>query len=63
MTTKLEVDRQKLYDTDYLRAIETTVEKLRVRDYSNIDWENLIAEIEDILTFCCWFLPDEMIQG
>ncbi|MEG3986662.1 hypothetical protein QUA13_05810 [Microcoleus sp. S28C3] len=23
--------------------METTVEKLRVRDYSNIDWENLIA--------------------
>ncbi|MEG3863130.1 DUF29 domain-containing protein [Microcoleus sp. herbarium12] len=48
MTTKLEVDRQKLYDTDYLRWIETTVEKLRARDYSNIDWENLIAEIEDM---------------
>ncbi|MEG4960711.1 MULTISPECIES: DUF29 domain-containing protein [unclassified Microcoleus] len=48
MTTKLEVDRQKLYDTDYLRWIEITVEKLRVRDYSNIDWENLIAEIEDM---------------
>ena len=48
MTTKLEVERQKLYDTDYLRWIETTVEKLRVRDYSNIDWENLIAEIEDM---------------
>ena len=24
------------------------MEKLRVRDYSNIDWENLIAEIEDM---------------
>jgi hypothetical protein len=48
MTTKLEVERQKLYDTDYLRWIETTVEKLRVRDNSNIDWENLIAEIEDM---------------
>jgi len=24
------------------------VEKLRVRDYSNINWENLIAEIEDM---------------
>ena len=63
MTTKLEFDRQKLYDTDYLRWIETTVEKLRVRDYSNIDWENLIAEIEDILTFGRRFGPDEMIQG
>ena len=24
------------------------MEKLRVRDYSNINWENLIAEIEDM---------------
>jgi hypothetical protein len=48
MTTKLEVDREEVYDTDYLRWIETTVENLRVRDYSNIDWENLIAEIEEM---------------
>ncbi len=48
MTTKLEVDRQKLYNTDYLRWIETTAEKWRGRDYSNIQWENLIAEIEDM---------------
>ena len=48
MTTKLEVDGQKEYDTDYLRWSETIVEKLRARDYLNIDWENLIAEIEDI---------------
>jgi hypothetical protein len=48
MTTKLEYNRQSLYETDYLRWIETTVEKLRVQDYSNIDWENLIEEIEDM---------------
>lgn len=48
MTTKLDVERQKLYDTDYLKWIETTVEKLRVGDYSNIDWQNLIEEIEDM---------------
>ncbi|MCW6049807.1 DUF29 domain-containing protein [Lyngbya sp. CCAP 1446/10] len=48
MTTKLEFNRHKLYDTDYLRWIETTVEKLRIRDFSNIEWENLIAEIEDM---------------
>ena len=48
MTTKLEVDGQKLYETDYLKWMKTTVEKLRVRDDSNIDWENLIAEIEDM---------------
>jgi Domain of unknown function DUF29 len=48
MTTKLDFDRHKLYETDYLKWIETTVEKLRVRDYSNIDWKNLIEEIEDM---------------
>jgi len=48
MTTELEPNRQGLYETDYLRWIETTVEKLRVQDYSNIDWENLIEEIEDM---------------
>lgn len=39
---------QHLYETDYLRWIETTAEKLRVQDYSNIDWENLIEEIEEM---------------
>ena len=48
MAQELEVNRQSLYEVDYLKWIETTVEKLRVRDYSNIDWENLIEEIEDI---------------
>lgn len=48
MTTELEANRQRLYETDYLKWIETTVEKLRGKDYSNIDWENLIEEIEDI---------------
>jgi hypothetical protein len=48
MTTKLEVDWQKLYNTDYLRSIETIVEKWLCRDYSNIDGENLITEIEDM---------------
>lgn len=48
MTTELEANRQSLYETDYLRWMETTVDKLRVRDYSNIDWENLSDEIEDM---------------
>jgi len=47
MTIELEANRQSLYETDYLRWIEIT-EKLRVRNYSNIDWENLIEEIEDM---------------
>ena len=47
MTTELEPNRH-LYETDYVKWIKTTVEKLRVQDYSNIDWENLIEEIEDM---------------
>lgn len=48
MTKELEANRQSLYETDYYRWIQTTIEKLRHQDYSNIDWENLIEEIEDI---------------
>lgn len=48
MTQKLEANQQQLYETDYLKWIETTTRKLRDRDYSNIDWENIIEEIEDM---------------
>ncbi|MFB2922270.1 MULTISPECIES: DUF29 domain-containing protein [Aerosakkonema] len=37
-----------LYETDYLQWIEKTLEKLRSQDYANVDWENLIEEIEDM---------------
>lgn len=48
MTRELEANRESLYKTDYLKWIQTTVEKLRVQDYSSIDWEILIEEIEDM---------------
>lgn len=48
MTRELEVNRQQLYEIDYLRWIETTVGKLRSQDYSAVDWENLIEEIEEM---------------
>ena len=48
MTIELDANRKNLYEADYLKWIETTVEKLRVRDYSSVDWENLIEEIEAI---------------
>jgi hypothetical protein len=48
MTKELEANRQGLYETDYLKWIETTVEKLRLQEYSSVDWENLIEEIEDM---------------
>ena len=44
----LKANRTPLYETDYLQWIETTVEKLHSRDYANMDWDNLIEEIEDM---------------
>lgn len=44
----LKAKSQTLYETDYLQWIETTVEKLQNGDYVNVDWENLIEEIEDM---------------
>lgn len=37
-----------LYEIDFLQWIETTVEKLRNQDYAQVDWENLIDEIESM---------------
>ncbi|MBW4540492.1 MAG: DUF29 domain-containing protein [Myxacorys chilensis ATA2-1-KO14] len=37
-----------LYETDYLKWIETTAKNLKDRDYTSIDWENLIEEVEDM---------------
>jgi hypothetical protein len=37
-----------LYETDYLQWLETTVESVRHQDYTNVDWSNLIAEMEDM---------------
>ena len=48
MKINLEANRHSLYETDYLKWIETTVEKLRGKDFSNIDWDNLIEEFEDM---------------
>lgn len=39
---------QTLYETDYWQWIETTIKKLRSRDYAGVDWDNLIEKIEDI---------------
>ncbi|WP_107671029.1 DUF29 domain-containing protein [Cyanothece sp. BG0011] len=37
---------QNLYDQDYQLWLETTLEQLRQGDYSQVDWENLLEEIE-----------------
>jgi hypothetical protein len=48
MTTELKAQQRNLYETDYLQWIETTVAQLKAQDYANIDWANLIDEIEDM---------------
>ncbi len=48
MTTELEASRKHLYETDFLQWIETTAETLKTQDYANVDWENLIDEIESM---------------
>jgi Domain of unknown function DUF29 len=38
----------KLYDRDFSLWIDTTVEQLKHKNLDNIDWENLIEEIESL---------------
>ncbi len=35
-----------LYESDYYLWIQDTVEKLKVQDYDQVDWTNLLDEIE-----------------
>jgi DNA-directed RNA polymerase delta subunit len=37
-----------LYDRDYLQWVEDVANKLRARDFDNLDIDNLIEEIEDL---------------
>lgn len=37
-----------LYETDYLHWLEITVQQLRCHDYANVDWVNLVEELEDM---------------
>ncbi|MDJ0691303.1 MAG: DUF29 domain-containing protein [Xenococcaceae cyanobacterium MO_188.B32] len=36
------------YEEDYYLWTQTMVEKLKNKDYLNVDWDNLIEEIEDM---------------
>ena len=36
------------YEEDYYLWTQTMAEKLKIKDYSNVDWENIIEEIEDM---------------
>lgn len=46
MTTEVQANQKRLYETDYLKWLETTIEQLRQQNYSQVDWENLIEEME-----------------
>ena len=48
MTIRLQASQKSLYETDFVRWVETTLEQLRAQDYANVDWTNLLEEIEDM---------------
>jgi hypothetical protein len=48
MNTEIQSKQHSLYETDFVNWIETTVTQLRQRAFANVDWENLIEEIEDM---------------
>jgi hypothetical protein len=45
---KVTTDLKKLYDTNYIEWLEQTIELLKNRQMEQIDYENLIEEIEDL---------------
>ncbi|MBD1823844.1 DUF29 domain-containing protein [Cyanobacteria bacterium FACHB-DQ100] len=48
MKTELKVSQSELYEADYYLWIQDTLEKLKHQNYSQVDWKNLLDEIEDI---------------
>lgn len=48
-TSVLNVHQLKsLYEKDFNQWIETTIKQIRCQDLNNIDWENLLEELEDL---------------
>ena len=45
---KTQVEALSLYDQDILLWVEDTVSKLKLRDFENLDLENLIDEVESL---------------
>lgn len=48
MQSEVKAKRPSLYDTDYQLWLDQTVAQLKVQDFSQIDLENLIEEIESL---------------
>jgi Domain of unknown function DUF29 len=48
VTIELRTSQKSLYTIDFVQWIENTAQQLRNQDYADVDWENLIDEIEDM---------------
>lgn len=48
MNAEVEVGQLSLYERDYQRWLDKTLEQLKAHDFSQIDLKNLIEEIEDL---------------
>jgi len=46
--TQIMPKTETLYDQDFVAWCEDTAAKLKVRDFDNLDFENLIEEIESL---------------
>ena len=61
MATDRQTSQKSLYEGDFIRWVETTVEQLRAGDYRHVDWPNLIDEIEDMSRRECKALKSNLI--
>ncbi|NCJ07136.1 DUF29 family protein [Synechococcales cyanobacterium C] len=48
MDAKVQVNLPQLYESDFVRWVETTMAQLLTQDYAQVDWTNLIEELEDM---------------
>jgi Domain of unknown function DUF29 len=48
MVTEVKMSQTALYETDFVCWSETTAQYLRDKNYNQVDWENLIEEVEDM---------------
>jgi Domain of unknown function DUF29 len=48
MVTEVKMSQTALYETDFVCWSETTAQYLRNKNYNQVDWENLIEEVEDM---------------
>lgn len=48
MINKAPEKTQNLYDEDYSRWLESTIDQLKTSQFSEVDWVNLIEELEDM---------------